>query len=61
MHLYKLGVHGKHKVHVNSLENCQTRYRSNPLIGQTLTDGLDKFEPSKFDCSNFPTLPLNLW
>ena len=35
-------VHGKHKVHVNSLENCQTRYSSNPLMGQTRTDGPDE-------------------
>ena len=51
MHLATLiSVHGKHKVHVNYLENCQTRYRSNPLMGQTLTDGPNEFELSKFDC-----------
>ena len=47
----KPGVHGKHKVHMNYLENCQSRYRSNPLMGRTRTDGPDGFEPLKFECT----------
>ena len=35
------------------LENCQSRYPSNPSMGRTRTDGPDEFEPSKFDCSCF--------
>ena len=39
------------KVHMNQLENCQARYRSNTWMGRTRTDGPDEFEPSKFDCT----------
>ena len=35
------------KVHIKCLKNCQSKYGSNPWMGQTLTD---KFESSKFDC-----------
>ena len=35
---------------MNYLENCQSRYRSNPWMGGTCTDGSDELEPSKFDC-----------
>ena len=45
----KRGV-GDDKVHINQLENCQARYRSNTWMGRTRTDGPDEFEPSKFDC-----------
>ena len=40
-----------HKVHMNQLENCQARYRSNTWMGRTCTDGPYKFESSKFDCN----------
>ena len=35
---------------MNQLENCQARYRSNTWMSLTCTDGLDEFEPPKFDC-----------
>ena len=35
---------------MNYLENCQSRYGSNPSMGRTRTIGPDEFEPSKFDC-----------
>ena len=38
------------KVHMNQLENCQARYRSNTWMGRTRTDSPNEFEPSKFDC-----------
>ena len=38
------------RVHMNQLENCQARYRSNTWMGRTRTDGPDEFEPTKFDC-----------
>ena len=38
------------RVHINQLENCQARYRSNTWMGQTRTDGPYEFEPTKFDC-----------
>ena len=47
----KPGVHGKHKVNMNYLKNCQSRYRSNPLMGRTRTGSPDGFKPSKFDCT----------
>ena len=37
-------------LHLNQLENCQARYRSNTWMGGTCTDGPDEFEPSKLDC-----------
>ena len=40
-----------HEAHMNQLENCQARYRSNIWMGRTRTDGPDEFEPSKFDCN----------
>ena len=46
----KRDVHGKHKVHMNYLENCQCRYHSNQSMGRTRTDGFDEFESLKFDC-----------
>ena len=36
------------KVHINCLKNCQSKNRSNPWIGQTLTD---EFKSSKSDCN----------
>ena len=36
---------------MNQLENSQARYPSNTWMSRTRTDGPDKFEPSKFDCS----------
>ena len=48
-----------HKVHMNQLENCQARYRSNTWMGWTRTDGPGEFEPSKFDCINYFFLTKN--
>ena len=42
-----------HKVHMNQLENCQARYRTNTWMGRTRTDSPDEFEPSNFDCIYF--------
>ena len=42
------------RVHMNQLENCQARYRSNTWMGRTRTDGPYEFEPTKFDCRPFP-------
>ena len=44
------------RVHMNQLENCQARYRSNTWMGRTRTDGPYEFEPTKFDCMSCPTL-----
>ena len=38
------------RVHMNQLENCQARYRSNTWMGRTRTDSPDEFEPTKIDC-----------
>ena len=52
LHVAKHDVHGKHKVHMNYLEKCRSRYLSNPLMGRTHTHGPDEFEPLKFDCTH---------
>ena len=39
------------RVHMNQLENCQARYRSNTWMGRTRTDSPYEFEPTKFDCT----------
>ena len=48
-----------HKVHMNQLEICQARYRSNTWMGRTRTDSPDEFEPSKFDCISVVLLMTN--
>ena len=47
-----------HKVHMNQLENCQARYRSNTWIGRTRTDGPDEFKPPKFDIYNLVIISI---
>ena len=47
------------RVHMNQLENCQARYRSNTWMGRTRTDSPYEFEPTKFDCISTSVVMIN--
>ena len=50
----KRGAHDN----MNQLENCQASYSSNTWKGRTRTDGIDEFEPWKFDWMYMAYFPI---